>query len=274
MTAVTAVVSWSEAKAKGAKRYFNLLVTPGTNSTNDLTVITANTLMSRPEQTPIKNSMLADTVHAPGAAPANNDMPTYLYLCGGRGAPWRNVTTLPILGTLSGYAPVIFLESTTVPDSLGYPKADLAYAGVTFPRAACCYIGVKFRAAGGTANVPAFYNGDWIYSQGEVLTNLIGFAEAGITATTPILLTLASAPAVSTMALLSGNITVGTGSASVSSAAGGIWISGDASISRRMTPDSATVCLSGLTVSVSLTGGTTFVPIPMAYDMNIPRLAR
>jgi hypothetical protein len=222
-------------------------------------------------------NMLVDTAHAPGSAPATNDLPTYMYLCGGRTAPWRSRTSL-FIGGPKDYAPVIFLESTTVPDSLGYPKADLVYAGVTFPRAACCYVGVRFRAAGGVTNVPAFYDGDWIYSAQTVQTVRIGFTENTITGAVTAPLVLASSPfslEPGALVLLGGAVTGGTGTVSVLNGDTGAFLRGSLSASPatdRMQPESAKAPVNLLHLGLAAT--TTWVPIPMAYNMFIPRLAR
>ena len=118
----------------------------------------------------------ADTNHPPvTTGHATFDAPAYLYLCGGRNRPAMDY----------GYAtpgwapiPVHLVISLTAPDPLGYPSADLAIATptISFPRAACCYVGVAFCAAGAVTNVPSFYADDWIYSSKTVPTaDLKGF---------------------------------------------------------------------------------------------------
>ena len=137
--------------------------------------------------------VVSDTVHGPGSAPADSDMPVYLYLCGGRHWPWAYA------------APVLFVQSLTVPDSMGYPTAALGYAGSTIPRNAAVYVGIAFRGAGGTVNVPAGYDGDWIYSLNPVavygVDKAFGFKQAVISspATSYTSLVLAGIPATSTM---------------------------------------------------------------------------
>ena len=102
----------------------------------------------------------SDTNNSPGAtAPAGNDMPTYLYLCGGRHWPW------------SYAVPVWGVESLTPPDSMGYPSAALAIAAgggsSTIPRNAAVYIGVAFRVAGSTRSKSLFYDGDVVRPQAQ-----------------------------------------------------------------------------------------------------------
>ena len=101
----------------------------------------------------------ADTVHPP-TAPTGYDKPYFLYLCGGRNRPVLNYSFLTP-GCLP--IPAHLVISATAPDPLGYPVADLGIVAptISFPRAACCYIGVCFMAPGG-ANVPAVIDGDWI----------------------------------------------------------------------------------------------------------------
>jgi len=104
--------------------------------------------------------LVADTLNPISAAPAGNDAPSYIYLCGGRLAPLR---TLVLATTL---VPVVMVESTTPPDELGYPSASLGIASpaMTIPRGACCFIGLRLRQAGGTTSVTTYTHGDWIVS--------------------------------------------------------------------------------------------------------------
>ena len=81
-----------------------------------------------------------------------------------------------LLGTI--LYPIALVESLTAPDALGYPSADLRIAApaMTFPRGACCYVGIRMRQAGGIFSVPAFCADDWIYSMKTVATaDLKGF---------------------------------------------------------------------------------------------------
>jgi len=108
--------------------------------------------------------VLGDVSHSVGAAPANNDLPSYLYLCGGRNSP---VAVTNLAGAM---LPVALVNSTTPPDAYGYPTADLAISSsshspaVAFPRRACCYVGIRFFAAGSSVNLNCYYDGDWIRS--------------------------------------------------------------------------------------------------------------
>ena len=108
----------------------------------------------------------ADTSHTPGSAPAGNDMPTYLYLCGGRNFP------------VSLALPVVMIESTVVPDALGYPTATLAWNGRTIPRAAALYVGVAFKVANSNRSKSLFYDGDWVNPQAH--TPVAGYPVATI----------------------------------------------------------------------------------------------
>ena len=108
----------------------------------------------------------ADTSHTPGSAPAGNDMPTYLYLCGGRNFP------------VSLGQPVVLIESTAAPDSLGYPTATLAWNGRTIPRAAALYVGVAFKVANSNRSKSLFYDGDWVYPQAH--TPVAGYPTASL----------------------------------------------------------------------------------------------
>lgn len=107
---------------------------------------------------------VADTSNAPGSAPAGNDLPTYLYLCGGRNWPYA----FPTYGG-GAAVPVVLVESTTPPDVMGYPSAALTWAGSTIPRAAALFIGNAFRIAGGTLTKSVFYDGDWVRPQASTV---------------------------------------------------------------------------------------------------------
>jgi hypothetical protein len=132
---------------------------------------------------------VADTVTPPTAAPAGNDKPLYLYVCGGRNQPAMDYTTAGFGG---GVVPVRFVISATPPDSAGYPTASLGVAtpAMVFPRAACCYIGLAFYGAGGTTIVGAYYEGDWIHA-----STLHNFEQLDIT-TAVIVYTAISMPTV------------------------------------------------------------------------------
>lgn len=107
-----------------------------------------------------------DTANNPGgsSAPATNDMPTYLYLCGGRHWPCSGLAF-----TINQSIPVMLVESLTAPDVMGYPSAALAIAAgsgtSTIPRNAALFIGVAFRVAGSTRSKSLFYDGDWVRPQ-------------------------------------------------------------------------------------------------------------
>jgi hypothetical protein len=228
----------------------------------------------------------ADTVTAPTSAPAGNDKPYYLYLCGGRNQPVLNYDYatpgwLPV--------PVYLVISGTPPDDMGYPKAGLAISTPTliFPRAACCYIGLAFYGASGSTNVPAFYDGDWIYSrrmlEGLTVASVApGFAE--LTITTPEVgytaWTLASRPAISTAVdLFVAYEASGTNTAIVSGGGGddahAIVAIGPST--QTPLPDSKRVRISSAQAAALFYKGVQAGSLtirPTAYNMNIPRLAR
>jgi hypothetical protein len=107
---------------------------------------------------------VADTAHAPGTAPAENDLPTYLYLCGGRNWP----CCLAVFGGAAA-SPVWLVESTTPPDCMGYPSAVLGYGGQTIGQAAALFIGNGFRVAGSTRSKSLFYDGDFVRPQASTV---------------------------------------------------------------------------------------------------------
>jgi hypothetical protein len=229
----------------------------------------------------------ADANATPGAAPANNDMPTFLYLCGGRHSPFRIVTQYPT-SDFGNCAPVALLESTTAPDAFGYPKADLALTGQSFSRSACCFIGLGFRAAGGTAQLPAFYEGDWIRSSKSVTVSVSGGLAIAIRGfkelpSTGVIsggsLALASLPSVSTgIELTIGAYFTTTGSQKLY--AGGEYVSdlfSPASAGLPFTGYAPRTVVqrshaTGLTIDVP--SGCTALVVPSAYNMLVPRLAR
>jgi hypothetical protein len=128
-------------------------------------------------------------------------------------------------------------------------------------------------------NVPAFYDGDWIYSAQTVQTVRIGFTEDAITGAVTAPLVLASSPfssAPGALVLLGGAITGGTGTVEVlNNVNTGAFLRGSLSLSPvtdRMQPESAKAPVNLLHLGIS--AATVWVPIPMAYNMFIPRLAR
>ena len=216
---------------------------------------------------------VADTVTPPTAAPATNDRPLYLYLCGGRNQPCMDYTFAGAGGTPT---PVRLVLSATAPDALGFPKAGLAIAtpAITFPRAACCYVGVMFYAVGTTNGVPAAYDGDWIFAQRTISTGGVGTRaffeplQTGAITTTPF--TLASQPASSDVCILSA--AGGGGVSSIYDSLGNlldlnIALSGN-------TPPVHLSFYSMAHLGSSVAGGATLRPSPVGYNMNIPRLAR
>ena len=112
---------------------------------------------------------VADTAHAPGTAPAGNDLPTYLYLCGGRNWP---CCTYAFGGAAA--SPVLLIESTTPPDCMGYPSQTLGYAGQTIGQSAALFIGNGFRVAGSTRSKSLFYDGDFVRPQASTV-DICGF---------------------------------------------------------------------------------------------------
>jgi hypothetical protein len=227
-----------------------------------------------------------DGSHAPGSAPGGNDMPTYLYLCGGRNYPVSRNTSVAL-----GRVPVYLIESLTPPDEFGYPTATLTVGSpsLTFPRSACCYIGLKFRGASNAANVPSFYDGDWIYSL-NTISGILGFLTgAAVNPTTSFAAyTLAGTPANSTAVdlriLCSGvgeqyivSLTNSTGGEIGSvqiPPLGGSPVTGDMQFGT-WTQKLPIIPGSPMSVYVKSIAGTgTLVLAASGYNMNIPRLAR
>ena len=225
----------------------------------------------------------SDTI-TPPVAVAGHDSPAYLYLCGGRNAPHLNYKM--VSGSVTP-VPVTFIATLTPPDSLGFPTASLAIGtpSRTFPRAACCYVGLYFRNAGLTTMVPSFYDGDFIYSSQTVASvNAKGFLMPSQSATNAFAAyTFAGQPAVSdivdlTVSYQSGAADEGFFSTS-STSAGQFWaqtisgVAGDPGFGyfsqklfRAANP---------LVIYVKSTGGNgTFYAVPAGYNMKIPRLAR
>jgi hypothetical protein len=207
--------------------------------------------------------IIAESTHPAGSAPANNDKPTYLYLCGGRNQP---VVTRAFPGTT--IAPMYLIETTVAPDPLGYPQADLALAtpAVTFPRAACVFVGCGFIAANGTAGAPCFYVDDWVYAAANIVTgshSTRAFCEPLETSGTGG--GLASQPACSTAVLL--GLVADGGSGTISDGGGVILDSTQARLS-----GPALIALPN-SITWTVASGT-IRPSPVAYNMNVPRIGR
>ena len=234
-----------------------------------------------------------DTNNSPtAAAPATNDMPTYLYLCGGRHWPWSN--GVPVQG----------VESLTAPDSMGYPSAAMAIAAgsgsTTIPRSAAVFIGNAFRVAGSTRSKSLFYEGDWVYPQahtpvagyptGSLWTGctIQGFYAALIASvgtSSPTSLPILGIPATSTVFELQADVTYNSSEDSgmlINANAGGSQIISIASHGTGSPVQSPRVRLSVATSStVEYLGykngsGTIFNANirPTAFNMNIPRIGR
>ena len=229
---------------------------------------------------------VADTAHAPGTAPANNDMPTYLYLCGGRNWP---CCTFAFGGAAA--SPVLLVESTTPPDCMGYPSQTLGYAGQTIWQSAALFIGNGFRIAGSTRSKSLFYDGDWVRAQAHgAECRIQGFTMPGISTVTTGLTTLilAGIPAQATsieiqadldrpISLSGTNYISIKGAASgseillVQAAAGGVDVSSRVKITR---PDSDTIAYQATLADTGTPSGIIFNVRPTGYNMNIPRLGR
>lgn len=229
-----------------------------------------------------------DSSGNPGTAPATYDLPSYLYLCGGRWSPSRSQGVSPVPDGGGTYAPVVLVESTTPPDAFGYPTAALVAGGVTLPKAACCYIGTRFRAAGTTNNVPAIYDGDWIHFQAMGITDAPLFCAKNPTVVTSgayTAVTLSSLPAVSTAGIVAGyQDTISGGGISLTKfAAGGgsdayMFASvattvGDSELVSPKTTLGRSRLLS-LYAASSAGAGVRIGILATAYNMNVPRLAR
>jgi len=234
-------------------------------------------------------SAAADTAHTPGSAPAGNDMPTYLYLCGGRNFP------------VSLALPVVMIESTVVPDALGYPTATLAWNGRTIPRAAALYVGVAFKVANSNRGKSLFYDGDWVYPQAHTPVSgyptsggcsIQGFYEANVTGfgggggPSLTAFNLAGIPAPSTVVEIQADILITSGPIGVfmiNSCVGGPQVlnvpaaqlgtqvqSARAKIARPASDNVEFTATSGITSS-----STMILNIrPTGFNMNIPRLGR
>ena len=222
-----------------------------------------------------------DVAAPPVAAPGGNDAPAYLYLCGGRNFPHLNYKMVSAAVTP---VPVTFIASLTPPDSLGYPTASLAIAtpSRTFPRAACCYVGLYFRNAGLTTMVPSIYDGDWIYSLQTISgTDVKGFLQPSVNPTnTFAAYTFAGQPAISDMVDLTVLFTDGSpdeGFVSTSNTTSGLFFSASTSATLGFGKGAQKLALTAnpFAVYVKSTGGTgTLVIAASGYNMHIPRLAR
>jgi hypothetical protein len=224
-------------------------------------------------QTQYTLSIAADLTTPPTAAPAGYDMPTYLYLCGGRNTPlrWQGRASGIAAGS---FAPVVLVESLTPPDSMGHPTAALSITwgtgAVAISRAAACYIGVRFRAAGTTGNVDIIYSDDWLFS-----TKVSSFVQPVVTAASPSSYTsisMVTVPATATAMKLTTWYT-GTNSTLVlvsrsDQDADSIAVLTDGGSDTVDTAADATLYYKGLTTDDSLNLKV------KGFNMNIPRLSR
>lgn len=231
-----------------------------------------------------------DTAYAPGTAPAGNDLPTYLYLCGGRNWP---CCTFAFGGAAA--SPVLLVESTTPPDCMGYPSQVLGYAGQTIGQGAALFIGNGFRVAGSTRSKSLFYDGDFVRPQASTVP-VCGFHVATgdhftSGSMTYMSLAMAGIPANTTVlelqAMISGSATTypqilsvlnGIGGslaiyavvpAATAVATVGTILSAPARIAR---PGSDTIQYEAYDYTTP--SNATIDLRPTAYNMNIPRLGR
>ena len=233
---------------------------------------------------------VADTANPPGTAPAGNDLPTYLYLCGGRNWP---CCTFAFGGAAA--SPVLLIESTTPPDCMGYPSAPLGYGGQTIGQNAALFIGNGFRIAGTTLSKSLFYDGDFVRPQASTVT-LCGFhVGAGdhftMGSTTPVSLAMGGIPANTTVlelqAMIDGTATtypqilsvlngIGGGPAiyaTIPAANGAATVASVQSAAARIArPGSDTIQYTAVD-NASPSNATVDIR-PAAYNMNIPRLGR
>lgn len=229
-----------------------------------------------------------DSAGNPGTAPGTYDLPCYLYLCGGRWSPSRSQGLDPAPGPGGTWSPVLLVESTTAPDPFGYPTASLVVGGVTFPRAACCYIGLRFRAAGTGNNVPAIHDGDWFWFQNQGISGVLCAKNPQVvTSGDYVQVPLSSLPAasVTTAGQVVGiqNVIPGGGTSYTKFAAGG---GGDSAMFASVKTEVGTVTLVSRPVVLSRTmmedlwattdaGADVGINIvATGFNMNVPRLSR
>lgn len=229
-----------------------------------------------------------DSAGNPGTAPGTYDLPCYLYLCGGRWSPSRSQGLDPAPGPGGTWSPVLLVESTTAPDPFGYPTASLVVGGVTFPRAACCYIGLRFRAAGTGNNVPAIHDGDWFWFQNQGISGVLCAKNPQVvTSGDYVQVPLSSLPAasVTTAGQVVGiqNVIPGGGTSYTKFAAGG---GGDSAMFASVKTEVGTVTLVSRPVVLSRTmmedlwattnagAGVGINIVATGFNMNVPRLSR
>jgi hypothetical protein len=222
-----------------------------------------------------------DTVTPPGTAPSGNDKPTYLYLCGGRNGPSRSLTGQNGHSPYGTYVPVTLVESSTPPDIRGYPSASLGIAAgpISFTRAACCYIGLRFRKANTVNIVPTVYDGDWIRADQTVVTGLLpvrGFKQAAVSgAVSGQAFTLATLPEISTVVeLQAGALADSTAAAVVVADASDNAIMVVHPAATGIVTVESSIVPTTKSLKVSVPASTTLLLLASAYNMNIPRLGR
>jgi hypothetical protein len=103
-----------------------------------------------------------DTVSPPGSAPAGNDKPFYIYLCGGRRNPRRSAAGCPF----------VLVMSLTAPDEFGHPAANLGDATGTIDRGGAVYVGVGFVVFNSSRRKPCRVVGDFVYAMSSTGVNI------------------------------------------------------------------------------------------------------
>lgn len=188
------VGAFGEEPVTGVIRGCNLLYTAGFEAISQASLIGAeNQVVIEGEVITFRalsNSNLNDALANPfaGAAPAGNDVPFFIYVCGGRGLP-QNSNAYPVIMIASLTPPDLKSGRPTVP--LRTPRGDTQSA---------CYVGIGFKRKNTTTHQICTAIGDYVYWSTSTATDPTFETQAGIAVSAPI--TLASAPSVSDEAIL------------------------------------------------------------------------
>ena len=232
--------------------------------------------------------LLLDVANPPGVNAGAFDIPFYLYLCGGRNVPCRQIPGSGAIAT--NVAPFIFIASTTPPGLENRASASLQYpVGVTILPSATLYCGLGFVIAGSSKFKSCVVDGDWIYARTadpSLFTHGSVFNEAdrSLTGATDNLV-VATVPVTSTMMDVSINASraVGTAGATLSFLCSGGAPDFGVSI-LMLLAQGGTVVGAGSTVRCAIPAGNQFVTAngqngdavslcASAYNMNVRRLS-
>lgn len=218
-----------------------------------------------------------DSVNPPSTAPSTNDAVFYIYLVGGRHSPQRDANG----------APFRLVLSETAPDKYGHPTSLIGPSGAT-TQAGALYIGIGFLVINTGRIKPMYISGDCVYaaSPRNLVEDTFALTAVANSFTNGV---LATKPQPSTLVYLSVNHSSGgtapftlnvfpvNSNANISAAAFGAAAATNVPSSGTTSQWAGWVPIVPGSAQVRVWSATATAPtvqlMPIAYNMNVPRLA-